>query len=323
MECVAGIRLLSSTQAMLGVSHAQVLRQLADHPRPLSVAVANLRKIWRPRSFTLDAMTPPILLDIQDTVAHITLNRPAQANVLDNATSDAFIEAAHQVAQAQQVGAVRAVLLTAKGPHFCAGGDIRGFAAAQDIAALLDQRIPALHAAIHTLSNLPVPVVSAVNGSLGGGGIGIALCADIVLASESMKLRGGYSAIGLSPDVGVSWALTRLVGPMRAKHILFTNRPLNAAQCLEVGLVAEVHADDELLPAAQRLVRSLAQGASGSLSRIKALVDHAASHTLQQQLAMEHLGMMANGASADAREGVRAFLEKRAPRFNSAPGETP
>lgn len=266
-------------------------------------------------------MTPPILLDIQGAVAHITFNRPEQANVLDEDSGRAFIEVTQQVLQAQQRGTVRAVLLAARGPHFCAGGDIRGFAAAEHIATLLDRSIPPLHAAIHTLSTLPVPVVSAVNGSLGGGGIGIALCADIVLAGQSMKLRGGYSAIGLSPDVGVSWALTRLVGPMRAKHILFTNQPLNAAQCLAAGLVAEVHADEALLPAATALARSLAQGAAGSLARIKSLVDQASGHTLEQQLAMEHLAMVACGASADAREGVRAFLDKRAPRFAGAPGQ--
>jgi 2-(1,2-epoxy-1,2-dihydrophenyl)acetyl-CoA isomerase len=266
-------------------------------------------------------MTPPILLDIQGAVAHITFNRPEQANVLDEDSGRAFIEVTQQVRQEQQRGTVRAVLLATRGPHFCAGGDIRGFAAAENIAALLDRSIPPLHAAIHTLSTLPVPVVSAVNGSLGGGGIGIALCADIVRAGASMKLRGGYSAIGLSPDVGVSWALTRLVGPMRAKHILFTNQPLNAAQCLAAGLVAEVHADDALLPAALALVRSLAQGAAGSLARIKSLVDQAPGHTLEQQLAMEHLAMVACGASADAREGVRAFLDKRAPRFAGAPGQ--
>lgn len=260
-------------------------------------------------------MTSPILLDIRDTVAYVTFNRPEQANVLDDATGKAFIEVTRQVAEAQARGQVRAVLIAALGPHFCAGGDIRGFAATDDMASLLDRTIPPLHTAIHTLSTLPVPVISAVQGSLGGGGIGIALCADIVLASVSMKLRGGYSAIGLSPDVGVSWALTRLVGPMRAKHILFTNQPLNAEQCRAAGLVAEVHADEALMPAADAMVRSLAQGASGSLARIKALVDQASSHTLHQHLAMEHLGMVACGTTANAREGIKAFSEKRAPMF--------
>lgn len=262
-------------------------------------------------------MNPPILLNIEDAVGHITLNRPEQANVLDEATGQALIGVTHELTQACAQGDVRAVLISARGPHFCAGGDIRGFAASENMSALLDRSIPPLHACIHALSTLSVPVVSAVNGSIGGGGIGIALCADIVLASQSMKLRGGYSAIGLSPDVGVSWTLTRLVGPMRAKHILFTNQILTADQCLAAGLVAEVHADDALMPAAQALVRSLALGASGSLARIKALVDQAASHSLQQHLVMEHIGMVACGASDDAREGVRSFLEKRPARFSA------
>lgn len=266
-------------------------------------------------------MTSPILLDIRDAVAHITLNCPERANVLDDAMGQALVDVSQQVTQAQQQGRVRAVLLAAKGPHFCAGGDIRSFSTTQDMAGLLDRGIPPLHDAIYALSTLPVPVISAVNGSLGGGGIGIALCADIVLAGHSMKLRGGYSAIGLSPDVGVSWALTRLAGPMRAKHILFTNATLHAEQCVRYGLVAEVHADDALMPAAEKLALTLAQGAAGSLASIKSLVDQAAGHTLKQQLQMEHQNMLACGASADAREGVQAFIDKRAPRFAGPSGQ--
>lgn len=261
-------------------------------------------------------MTSPILLEIQDHIASLCFDRPEQANVLDAATSACFAERVEQIVQAQSDGRVRAVLLTARGPHFCAGGDIRGFAASDNIAALLERGIPRLHTAIHSLSTLPAPVISAVQGSLGGGGIGIALCADLVLASASMKLRGGYSAIGLSPDVGVSWALTRLVGPMRAKQILLTNEAWDAQRCLAAGLVAEVHADDALLPRAQALVRALAQGASGSFARIKTLVDHASCNSLHQQLALEQLAMVASGASAEAREGALAFTHKRAPRFH-------
>lgn len=280
-------------------------------------ATASQRKTGGSATSRLWRMTPPILLNIHDAIAHITLNRPEQANVLDEATGEALVKVTHALTQACNRGEVRAVLISARGPHFCAGGDIRRFAASNNIAALLDREIPTLHACIHTLSTLPVPVVSAVNGSLGGGGIGVAMCADIVLASQSMKLRGGYSAIGLSPDLGVSWALTRLIGPMRTKHILFTNRPLSAEQCQAAGLVSEVHTDDDLMPEALALVRSLAQGASSSLARIKALVDQAASHSLQQHLCMEHMGMVACGATDDAREGVRAFMDKRAPQFSS------
>lgn len=262
-------------------------------------------------------MHPPVLLQIEDAVARLTLNRPDQGNVLDDAMAAAFIAAVRQLAESQARGALRAVLFSARGPHFCAGGDIRGFATTEDLAALVYRGVPPLHDAIHALSQLQVPVVTAVQGSLGGGGIGLALCGDIVLASTSMKLRGGYAAIGLSPDVGVSWALTRLVGPMRAKHILFTNRTLSAADCLAAGLVAELHADDALMPAAEALVQSLAQGSRRSLATIKSLVDQAASNSLHQQLALEHLAMVASAAGPDPHEGVRAFLEKRPPRFSA------
>jgi 2-(1,2-epoxy-1,2-dihydrophenyl)acetyl-CoA isomerase len=262
-------------------------------------------------------MTPAILVHISNAVARITLNRPEQANVIDSTMAQAFVEAVSHVHNAQSRGEVRAVLLDAHGPHFCAGGDIRGFAASGDIAGMLDRGIPALHVAIHTLSNLPVPVVCAVAGSLGGGGIGLALCADIVLASASMKLRAGYTSIGLSPDMGVSWVLTRLVGPMRTKQILFTNEAMNAQQCLAAGLVAEVYDEASLIPAAQALVGSLAKGATGALGRSKAMVDQAVGHALLPHLALEHLSMVTCGASAEAREGVQAFIEKRAPRFGA------
>ena len=261
-------------------------------------------------------MNTPVLLKIDNAVAHIILNRPDQANVLDETTSQRFVEVTNEVAQSCRQGAIRSVLLSAKGHHFCAGGDIREFATNSDLSVLLDRSIPHLHAAIHRLHTLPVPVISAVNGSIGGGGIGIALCADIVLGSHTMKLRGGYSAIGLSPDVGVSWFLTRLVGPMRAKQILFTNQVFTARQCLETGLVAELYDDDALLPAALKLAETLAHGASNSLARIKTLVDQAQTHTLHEHLEMEHLGMVACGASANAREGVQAFLTKRPPQFH-------
>lgn len=234
---------------------------------------------------------------------------------MDLPLAEAFAKAVRKVIGAYTKGNVKGVLLSARGPHFCVGGDVQGFAAAQDVAGLLDRSIPPLHQAVHALAGLPVPVVSAVQGSMGGGGIGLALCADLVLGSRSMKLRGGYSAIGLSPDVGSSWFLARLVGPMRAKHIFFTNRVLDAEQCLQAGLVLELYDDEALVPAAEELVQSLARGAGRALARAKALVDQAASHTLEQHLVLEHMAMVASGAGAEAREGMRAFVDKRSPHF--------
>lgn len=261
----------------------------------------------------------PILLAWQDGLAIVTLNQPERANVLDDACAQALTDITRTLVERARVGTLRAVLLTGRGPVFCAGGDIQGFVrAGHDLSGALDRSIAPLHALIHQLATLPVPVVSAVNGPLGGGGIGLALLADIVLAADTAKLRGGYASIGLSPDVGASWALTRLAGPMRAKQILFSHRAFSAQECLAFGLYAEVLPLDQLMPAALALATELAQGATGSFAQIKDLVDGASQRSLRAQLALEHVGMVRCGASADAAEGVRAFLEKRAPRFTGA-----
>ena len=258
-------------------------------------------------------MSDAVLLERRDHVAVITLNRPDRANVLDFELSPVLIAAIDTVAADRSV---RAVLLQARGRQFCAGGNIADFVSGlDDLPGLLDRHIPPLHDAIHRLATLPVPVVSALNGPIGGGGIGLALCADIVIAAESMKLRGGYSAIGLTPDAGGSWFLARRVGAARSKEIFFTNEALTAAQCLAIGAVSQVVPDAELAARANALVDALARGASGSLARIKALVDGAEQRSLREHLAQEHRCMVESGATADAREGVVAFREKRAPRF--------
>jgi 2-(1,2-epoxy-1,2-dihydrophenyl)acetyl-CoA isomerase len=263
-------------------------------------------------------LSSAVLLDHHhDGVAFLTLNRPERANVLDLETSAALAAAIDALAADRSL---RAVLLRARGRHFCAGGDIGDFVRSIDaLGELLDTHIPALHRAIFRLATLPVPVVSALNGPIGGGGIGLALCADLVLAAESMKLRGGYSAIGLSPDAGSSWFLARRAGAAKAKEIFFTNEPLSARQCLQAGIVSQVLPDDALEAHAVALAISLARGASGSLARIKQLVDGAAERTLAEQLALEHRCMVECGRSADAVEGVTAFAEKRAPVFGREP----
>ncbi|VTU21595.1 1,2-epoxyphenylacetyl-CoA isomerase [Variovorax sp. SRS16] len=253
------------------------------------------------------------LWHVEDSVGHIVLNRPEAANALNSAYGDALCEAIAQAARAD----VGAILLSANGKQFCAGGDIHEFAERRDdIDALIKTMLDALHPAIHTLATLPVPVISAVQGPVGGAGISVALCADLVLASPAMKLRGGYSAIGLSPDLGASYYLVRRAGAARAKNILMTNRPLSAEQCLAWGLVDEIHAQDSLLPAARALAQQLARGATASLGGIKRLCDGAHEHDLRTHLQLEREALLRCALSADGREGVKAFVEKRAPEFS-------
>lgn len=253
---------------------------------------------------------------VEDGVGHIVLNRPDAANALNMACAQAIGDAVAQASRAH----VGAILLSANGKQFCAGGDIHEFVERRDdLDALVTAMLDVLHPALHQLATLPLPVVSAVQGPIGGAGIAMALCADLVLASPAMKLRGGYSAIGLSPDLGASYHLARRAGSARAKNILMTNRALSAEQCLAWGIVDEIHAADVLLPTARALAVQLARGATDALGGIKQLCDSAQSHDLRTHLDLERAALLRCARSEQGREGVSAFVEKRAPVF-PAPG---
>lgn len=257
----------------------------------------------------------PVLWSVADRVGHIVLNRPAHANALDLEMSQALGAAVSAAARAD----VGAVLLSAEGAFFCAGGDIQAFALQRHaLPSLIQQLLLELHPAMERLAALPVPVVSALQGPVAGAGIGLALCADFVLASDGMKLRGGYAGIGLSPDMGASYYLAQRAGPLRARQILMTNRSVPADECLRLGLIDELHPADALLPAAQNLARRLAQGPGQALRAAKRLCAAAAHQHLPAHLACEQSELLACAQTADAAEGISAFLEKRAPRFPGA-----
>lgn len=258
-------------------------------------------------------MTKSVLLEKRDAIAILTLNCPEAANAMDLESTRALINGIDDVSAD---ASVRVVVLRAVGSHFCAGGSIALFSqSGADLPGILDSFLGPLHAAMHKLAMLPVPVICAVNGPVAGGGIGLALCADIVLAAESMKLRAGYSAIGLTPDAGASWLLTRRIGAMRAKQIFFTNMSLSAQQCLELGIVSEVVPDAQLAARTDALAETLSRSATGALAGIKQLVDGAFDRSLQEQLELEHRLMVDAANSPHAAEGIAAFIEKRAPKF--------
>ena len=205
-----------------------------------------------------------------DRVARIVLDRPERRNTITAPVSVALARAIDAVLAV----APRALLLTATGPAFCAGGDIDEFS--QNLGALdalVDRILTVLHPALVRLHDASVPVVTALNGAVGGAGVGLALCGDFALASAAMKLRTGYAAIGLSPDAGASWHLARRVGPTRARQLFYTSDVLTAAQCLAAGIVDVVVEPERLLPEAEALCRRLASAAPGSLAAIRRLCD--------------------------------------------------
>lgn len=250
---------------------------------------------------------------VADRVGRIVLDWPERANTIGLAQGHAFARAVDEVLATGP----RAVLLTGTGKIFCAGGAIDELSGAGNaIDALVGRILDPLHPAIERLSNAPLPVVCALNGAVGGAGIGLGLCGDLVIAAASTKLRTGYTAIGLSPDAGASYFLARRAGSERAKQLFFLSEPIDAQRCLALGIVDAVHPDDELPAAAQSLVARLAAAATGSLVRVKHLCRAAGTHGLREHLDLERSLLEQSARGADASEGLRAFLEKRAPRFS-------
>ena len=258
-------------------------------------------------------MQAPILWEVRHGVGHIVLNQPERGNALGTAAAHALAAVVEQ-ARGADIGAI---LITARGKQFCVGGDIAEFAAHRTaLEPLIGHMLDVIHPAVHTLAMLPIPIISAVQGPVGGGGIGLALCADLVLASSRMFLRGGYSALGLSPDLGVSRYLTLRAGAAKAKYILMCNHAIPAQECLRWGLVDELHEPEQLQHAAVTLAETLAAGPTHALGGIKRLCEAAEHSTLQAQLDAERAAMLACTRSANSLEGVAAFLEKRPPVFH-------
>lgn len=245
-------------------------------------------------------------------VGRIVLNRPEHHNALGPQNAPALVRAIDEVIADQP----RVIVIEARGPIFCAGGDIREFVKAGDrLDELVDEILDELLPGYLKLAQATCPIVSVVGGPVGGAGVGLALCGDFVLASDTMKLRTGYAAIGLSPDVGASYFLARRVGPVRAQQWLMLSDPIDAAQCLAAGAVDQVHPAAELEAAAQALVQRLCASAPASLSAMKRLSLEGPALSLQAYLSLEQQLLKACARTADAREGTSAFVGKRVPAF--------
>lgn len=248
-------------------------------------------------------------------LARLRLAWPEGRNGIDPAMVAALAAAAAQLRH----GDHRALLIDSEGPIFTVGGDLGYFATrTDDLAAALDAVIPTYHEALAILSELPLPVVAAVRGAAAGGGLGLVWCADIVLAADDARLAAGFARLGLTGDGGSSWWLPRLVGLRRAQALLIGGRVLDAQTALDWGLVTEVVPAADLPARALQVATELAAGPTRGLAGIRALLRESATRTLREQLAAESAAMSASGATADAVEGVRAFAERRPPRFSGS-----
>jgi len=255
-----------------------------------------------------------ILFDMREGVARITLNRPDRLNSFTTAMHAELRDALRAVAADRSA---RVLLLTGAGRGFCAGQDLADRAVAPgaaptDLGESIDTNYRPL---VLALRALPLPVVCAVNGVAAGAGANIALACDLVIAARSASFIQAFCKIGLVPDAGGTYFLPRLVGTARAMGLAMLGDRLSAEQAAEWGLIWKCVADDAFGASVEALVAQLANAPTASLAAIKRALHASAHNSLDAQLELERDLQRELGFGADYREGVAAFMEKRAPRF--------
>ena len=250
----------------------------------------------------------------KDKVAFITLNRPDAANGINFLMSEELVKAAEYC---RDESSVRAVVLSASGKFFCAGGDLREMAAyGEDGAIRVKVLANNLHRSISVFSRMKAPLIVAVNGVAAGGGFSLSITGDLVIAAESSSFTMAYTRAGLSPDGSSSYFLPRLIGLRRAQEMAFTNNVLSAHEACDWGLINRVVADEELMSEATKLAVGLANGPRGSHAMLKKLLLSTWNNDLELQMDEEANGISQCLGSADGQEGIKAFLQKRKPNFN-------
>lgn len=256
----------------------------------------------------------PLLIERQNEVVRLILNRPKAGNAINVEMAKALMEAAMEC---DEDPAVRCVVLTGAGRMFCVGGDVKLFSSAGDrIPHLLKELTSYLHSAVSRLARMQKPLVTIVNGPAAGAGFSLALLGDIALASSEASFTLAYGKLGLSPDGGSTWLLPRLIGLRRAQELMLTDPTLDAQQAVALGLVTRLYdvGDGE----AEALVEKLSRGGVQAWGRTRELLLGTYGASLESHLEAEARAIALAGRSAESREGIAAFLERRPAAFITA-----
>src|SRR5438477_13005905 len=253
-----------------------------------------------------------LLVERTGPLATITLNRPDARNAIDLTMRQELVAALDEV---EADAAARVLILTGSGGHFCAGGDVKAMRERRQTAAEGRARVQMLNTMVLRLVDFARPTIAMVDGYAVGAGTNLALCCDLVVASDRAKFGELFWKIGLVPDGGGTWLLSRVIGLARAKELIFTAEIIDAAEAARIGLVNRVVPVAELETTTRALAEKIAAGPPAVLALAKHMVNRAATSDLAGALDLEAFSQGVAISSEDHQEGLAAFFEKRPPKF--------
>src|SRR2546426_9189511 len=257
-----------------------------------------------------------LLYEVKDAIATLTLNRPERLNALGDTLRDDFYDA---VLRASRDAGVRVMVVTGAGKGFCAGGDVKAMNDTKEGRAparpLEDKVAPLRDRVLLALRDAPKPVIAAINGAAAGAGMNLALACDLRLASTAAKFSQAFVKRGLHPDWGGTYFLPRVVGLAKAAELIWTGEIIDAEEALRLGIVSALHAPEDLMAATYALALKIAAGPPIAIRLAKRALYHNLECDLRQALEFETFAQNICSETEDAREGIRAFVEKRPPAF--------
>ncbi|WP_349826943.1 enoyl-CoA hydratase/isomerase family protein [Brevibacterium litoralis] len=254
----------------------------------------------------------PVLFEVNDGVATLTLNRPHRRNAFTRAMLAGWADGIRRAAEDPEV---RALVVTGAGKGFCAGVDLDEFGTVSETLERRAYLADDVHAVARALEHFEKPYIAAINGDAIGAGMDMALMGDIRLIAETARLSQGYVRVGLVPGDGGAHMLPRIVGEQRALELMWTGRFVAGPEAVDLGIAMETHPVDDLLPAAQDLAARLAAGPPVAIRTIKRLTRIARNQSLEQHLVHAAAEQAVIQSTRDSKEAVTAFRDKRAPRF--------
>ncbi|HDZ57858.1 MAG TPA: enoyl-CoA hydratase [Pseudomonas xinjiangensis] len=256
-----------------------------------------------------------LLMEIRDSIAWVTFNRPGALNALNVELAGLFLAACKTISKSSTI---RAVVLQGNGRAFMAGGDIGMMAATPE--RVISDLIEPMHEALALLAEIDAPVLASVKGAVAGAGVSMMLAADLTIASETTRINTAYSRIGASGDLGITWTLPRVVGLGRAMDLMLRPRTLDATEALALGMVGSVVSEKDLQKSTVDVATQLAAGPVKAFGHIRRLLRQGMTQSFNRQLVMEAAAFNECLASEEMITALNAFLEKKPRQVHDADG---